>query len=525
MVTTTTDRVEKFISDLEVEKTLITSCTQLFTTLTNHLASLQNSLSTKSQSLESKLQTLESTSHRSLHSFSLRENSIPERESAAATRIEELRESALSEFQKPRASLDLSDSLRSFSRKMDASGLLKFIVSKRKESVALRAEISKAVAEAVDPPRLLLDALDEYVANKIEKVGVTDKRWACGILVQAIFPEVVGNKDGGPEFSQSLLERARGIVEKWKGVLDGEVGPAEAVMFLQTVVGFGLQSRFDQDFFRKMVMDFAARRDMAKLASGLGFAEKLPDIIDELVKSGKEIEAIYFSSESGLTERFPPVSLLKSHLRNSKRNATTVLKNGNYSAAATEESSAMELNAAKAIIKCVEDHKLESEFSVDSLKKRAAQLEKSKSERKKSSASATKPQNKRGHGSGSGRGGGLPAFRPAKVAKFSNAYSSFSRRNPAPPAQHSPAARYSGSYNYPGQSVYEGPTTTPYPSTYGVPHSQSPGAIPQQHYAHPVDNIGTAGFRAPGYGGQTSYGAYDYGNAAASAYQPSPYGQ
>lgn len=59
------------------------------------------------------------------------------------------------------------------------------------------------------------------------------------------------------------------------------------------------------------------------------------DIIAELVKSGKEIEAVYFASESGLTEKFPPVSLLKSHLRNSKKNSTSILKNGNHSNSAT----------------------------------------------------------------------------------------------------------------------------------------------------------------------------------------------
>lgn len=53
------------------------------------------------------------------------------------------------------------------------------------------------------------------------------------------------------------------------------------------------------------------------------------------MKSGKEIEAVYFASESGLTEKFPPVSLLKSHLRNTKKNSTTILKNGNYSNSAT----------------------------------------------------------------------------------------------------------------------------------------------------------------------------------------------
>ena len=191
-----------------------------------------------------------------------------------------------------------------------------------------------------------------------------------------------------------------------------------------------------------------------------------------------------------------------------------------------EESSTLELNSIRAIIKCVEDHKLESEFSLDSLRKRATHLEKAKAERKKSSAGASKPQNKRAYGSGGGRSSGPPSFRPSKAAKFSNAFPPFSRRNPAPPAQHSPAARYSGPYNYPSQSMYDGPNTTPYASSYGVPHSQSPAALPQQHYSLPVDNMGATGYRATvSYGGQTSYGAYDYGNAAPPTYQPSSYTQ
>lgn len=46
-------------------------------------------------------------------------------------------------------------------------------------------------------------------------------------------------------------------------------------MFLQMVVGFGLSSRFDNEFLRKLVLDFASRRDMAKLSACLGFGEKM----------------------------------------------------------------------------------------------------------------------------------------------------------------------------------------------------------------------------------------------------------
>lgn len=59
------------------------------------------------------------------------------------------------------------------------------------------------------------------------------------------------------------------------------------------------------------------------------------DIIDELVKNGKEIEAVYFASESGLTERFKPIELLNSYVRNYENNVATILKNGNNSQAAT----------------------------------------------------------------------------------------------------------------------------------------------------------------------------------------------
>lgn len=269
------DRVQKLFDDLEAQKTILSSCTQLYSTLSNRFISLQDSLSQKSQSLETKIQALESNSRETLESLSQREDSIPERESAAAARIEEQREAALADFGKPAsASAELSETLKSLSRRMDSSGLVRYIVSKRKESVSLRAEISKAIAEAVDPPRLVLDALDEFLKRKS-----ADKRWACGMLIQALFPEMNSKKNKGPEFARSVVERAAEMVLLWKGQMDEEgsavYGPAEAVMLLQMVLGFGLRSRFDEEYLRKLVVEFAARRDMAKLAAALGFGEKI----------------------------------------------------------------------------------------------------------------------------------------------------------------------------------------------------------------------------------------------------------
>jgi hypothetical protein len=49
----------------------------------------------------------------------------------------------------------------------------------------------------------------------------------------------------------------------------------EAVMFLQMVLGFGLKSRFDEEFLRKLVAESASRRDMAKHAAAIGLGEKM----------------------------------------------------------------------------------------------------------------------------------------------------------------------------------------------------------------------------------------------------------
>lgn len=267
------NRVRQFFDELENHKNTLTKCTHLFTSLSNHFSSLQDSISLKFQTLDSKFQSLESSSKETLESLNNRENSIPERESSAAARIDEQKEAAIAELRNslPSSTLDISDALKSLSRKMDASAMLRFIVSKRKESLMLRPEIAVAIKEAVDPPRLVLDAVEEFLKSKTEsKSGVTDKRWACGLLIQGLISE-------SNVYSRRIVERASGLLDLWKEQLDREPdkGAAEMVMFLQIVVCFGLRSKFDYEYLRNSVMEFASRRDMAKIAASLEFGDKM----------------------------------------------------------------------------------------------------------------------------------------------------------------------------------------------------------------------------------------------------------
>ncbi|KAF9615551.1 hypothetical protein IFM89_024399 [Coptis chinensis] len=512
------EQITKTFNYLETQKNLLINCTENWKRLTTHFTSLENSLNEKNKTLDSKIQTLVAQTFKSLESLTQRENSIPERESAAIALVEEQKQLGLLEFEKNvSGKIELGEIVKSLCRKMDSEGLLKFITAKRKDGLTLRSEIGSAVGEAMDSPRLVLDVVEEYIDKKdVIKVGLSDRRWACGAVISALFP----NEEKTMPVAGKIAERALSVAEKWKVKIQNEegsggVGHVEAATFLQVVVGFGIVSKFDPEFLRKLVMENPSRRDMPKLASALGLGEKMGDIINELVKSGKEIDAVYFAYECDLTERFPPVDLLKNYLKNSKNQAATILKNNNHSSAAKENASNVELNSLKAIIKCVEDHKLEPKFPLESLRKRLSLLEKLKAEKRKS----TSTPNKRARGNSGGGGSGSGAFRPTKFGRGSNSYTSYGHRNPGP-AHRNPAAAYSGSYNYPGQAVYKGPPS----SSYTAQYSRSPAAL-HQHYSLPPENVGGPGAQVTGsYGPQTNYGAYDYGTVAPSSYQ-APYPQ
>ncbi|KAJ8443032.1 hypothetical protein Cgig2_030235 [Carnegiea gigantea] len=157
----------------------------------------------------------------------------------------------------------------------------------RKESTTFRSEILNAIGEAVDPLRLVLDVVREFVEQKAAgKSWMTDKRWVCGVLVGAMFkPDELKKGSFGVGFSRATTEKAESLLRDWrektvKAVAnDGGEGlsgmaPAEALMFLQIVLGFGLKDKFEEEFYKKLVMEFAGRRDMAKLAMSF-FADNI----------------------------------------------------------------------------------------------------------------------------------------------------------------------------------------------------------------------------------------------------------
>ena len=173
------------------------------------------------------------------------------------------------------------------------------------------------------------------------------------------------------------------------------------------------------------------------------------------------------------------------------------------------EANTKELSAYGAVIKCIEEQKLELHFSPDPLQKRVAQLEKAKADRKRS-AGAVKSQPKRPRANGGNAGVYMSPLSgsertPALYASSNPADRSFYRSLDR--VQYSGAAPGVTSYNLKGQSAYD---RSAYGAAYGV-GNRSPVSL-SRPYMYPSDNMGPSLLGSGSYNSSTNYNNHHFGS-------------
>ncbi|KAJ8747464.1 hypothetical protein K2173_008761 [Erythroxylum novogranatense] len=499
--------------EFQRQASLMTSCTLLWKELSDHFTSLEQNLLKKSEAIRAKLQTLDHQTKASLDSLKKREVTIDGSVEIAIDRLDDRKEAALKSLEdtvdseSPDGEVDDDDGLllilKSLCLKMEALKFWKLVITKKKELDSLRKQIPLALVECVDPAKFVLESISEvFPVDKRDEKG-KDFGWACVVMLESLIPVMVDPVIGKARLlvTPSVKERAKEIAETWKRSLE-ERGGIENVKtpdvhtFLQHLVTFGIVKEEDVDLYRKLVVGSAWRKQMPKLAVSLGLGDQMPDMIEELISKGQQLDAVHFTYEVGLVDKFPPVPLLKSFLKNAKKAAASITEDPDNTCRATHLAVRKEQSALRAVIKCIEEYKLEAEFPPENLKKRLEQLEKAKIEKKKPAAI---PANKRTRAS---NGGPMP---PAKAGRLTNAYvSSF----PSPPV------------------FVRSPSHTKYPT--GVPAYPSPPAVygsrsPPSPYAYSPE-VAPPAIAGTYPAAPLSYPAYGaYGNGFAPAYQQAYY--
>ncbi|XP_023756544.2 FRIGIDA-like protein 4a [Lactuca sativa] len=533
------DRFKNFFNELDTRRTLLTNVTDLNNKLVNHFISLEETLNQKSVTLDTQIEKFKKDTEKTLESLQVRESALPEKEVTLAARVQQLKDSGIKDIENGASSHGkkkrMSELLRMWFRRMDSKGLMEYLLANRKKYEVLRMETAMASEEAIDLLAFVLEAVEDYLELKISGKfgGLAPTRCACGILIQAAFPIPSGGEPfclshGGGGVSSKLKERAAMVMEKWKTVLgsggsvpgyrEDIVASGEAILFLTMVMGFGLKDRFDDEFLKSLMLEVGNRKDMAKLAMALGFGGK--EIIEELVNTGKEVEAVYIASEAGLSDLFPPLTLLKSCYANCQKTFTKD--------SPSREEIFNESKITREIIKCIEDHKLESEFRMSTMRKRVAHLERTKAEMKTATAAATRcsqsPARKRSrsphhhnhqHHHRRFDFDASPSPRAPKSGRVSSTFTAFHRQSrPQLPTHQPAAARYpvaaatAAPYSYSSPSVYE---SDPYAVGYGAVHTESHAGYGQ--YAG-QDAVQAGGSYVSQDGAASGSYSYDYSSPA-----------
>ncbi|KAL2319352.1 hypothetical protein Fmac_028321 [Flemingia macrophylla] len=348
-------------------------------------------------------------------------------------------------------------------KEMDAGGLHKFISDNRKNLAAIREEIPQALRAAPNAACLVLDSLEGFYCREVSNQDVKKDanllglRRTCIMLMECLCDFLSNLAFVSNVISEDVRDRAKAVAEEWKPKLDAldmdasNGNSLEAHAFLQLLASFRIASGFSDEELSRLIPMVSRRRQTADLCRCLGLSEKMPGVIEVLVNSGRQIDAVNLAFAFDLIEQFSPITLLKAYLKDARK-ASSPVKRFTSSLTAQIEVNDRELIALKAVIKCIEDHKLDNQYPLDPLQKRVILLEKAKAD-KKWVTEAAKPQPKRPRANGVGYGPRITNIPSDKTsyARVADRYPQYlydrSYMYPVPTDNHCPPLMGSATYN------------------------------------------------------------------------------
>ncbi|CAO2830997.1 unnamed protein product [Amaranthus hypochondriacus] len=275
--------------------------------------------------------------------------------------------------------------LTQFCEQMDSIGLLNFVVENLKTvSPFWKEQLSVALGSAAEPAHLVLKALEEFFPpNEMIQEGdsnaLRDMRQSCIILMEALSVFLSKVNNAADILNPETQQQAGYIANDWKLKLTDESSSAangkslEVEAFLRLVATFRIAYEFDPEEYCKYVLVVAHHEQATELCRSLDLTLMVPGLIKTLIKSERLIDAVHFICAFNLSEKFPPVPLLKTYMRGIRK----TLQGGGI-AALQQRNNARELAGIRVVIGCIEQYNIEDpSYPLEPLYRRAAQLDKS----------------------------------------------------------------------------------------------------------------------------------------------------
>ncbi|XP_068655716.1 FRIGIDA-like protein 3 [Aristolochia californica] len=444
--TTMIEQLGVVFAEIETHRETSSACVVPWKEIEGYFLDLENSFKKKLSELVEKEKALEEKETKTSELLAQREAEVVAKEQALLDRLQELKDSAVSAILEARSKYDVSSlestnveensekkvssssngedplsapdektldnsdphpeavavevkprpELIQLCEQMDMKGLLKFISENRNILSAIREEMPLALKCAPEPAHLVLGSLEGFYPPDLttshegnnRDVALMGLRKSCILLMESVAPLLMG-METEHTVSAEMKQQAKAIADEWKPKVASEVeldasngGALEAQAFLQLLATFDIAAEFDEDELCKLVLAVSHRRQTSELCRSLGLTDKVPGIVETLVGTGRRIDAVHFVQAFRLAETFPPVPLLKTYLKDLRRNSQG--KGGTVGTASVQNNAnAQELAALKAVIRCIDEYKLEGDYELSPLQKRVAQLQKAKTDKKR----------------------------------------------------------------------------------------------------------------------------------------------
>ncbi|KAF9681654.1 hypothetical protein SADUNF_Sadunf05G0024500 [Salix dunnii] len=266
-----------------------------------------------------------------------------------------------------------------FSVKMDGKALQIFLNKGCKHDEKMKNEVSIALRLSSDPAKLVLDAMEGFYPPHLREGDVEFKevvvKRSCNLLLEQVMKI-------SPPIKPHVRKEATKLAFLWmtKMTVDNQ-HCLDVLGFFNLLAAYGLASAFDSDELISRLVIIARNRQTPEFLRVLELGDKIPGFIQNLILKKQPMEAIRFSFAFQMFNQFPPETMLRDYLTCSKIAARKIRWSSN-SIEGMVESLNRRVSDLVAVLKCVEDYKLESIFSPITLKQQIKDVERQLSIRK-----------------------------------------------------------------------------------------------------------------------------------------------
>ncbi|CAL9003488.1 unnamed protein product [Prunus brigantina] len=233
----------------------------------------------------------------------------------------------------------------------DARNLQGFLNEHLNGNHSIQKEMSAALQMSSDPAKLVLDEIQTSFAQYWRKgdAGFDETFMFSNIALLEELMRV--SRHVGPHLKEDAIK----LAEQWKAKMRADTqNSLESLGFLQFVATYGLLPTLNGDEIKKLLGMIYQHKQALELCLTLGFADKIPDFIQNLIERKQLFEAFRFICTFKVNDKFSSVPLLKEYVEGARKSYRTMWRKKK---SLDEKNEVVDHQIAdlRAVIQCIKD--------------------------------------------------------------------------------------------------------------------------------------------------------------------------